>query len=363
MTINISFGGAQISRPGAYSVVDTSGMTPVTVGALKTLAVVGEIPASSTLPTTKVSFFNDPKEAATAIGEGELLEVMRVMWGHGADLIGVAPVQKAAAQPTDAEWQAAIDLMQPEFIAGIVPVTTTAAVLTKIDAHVTLMSSVKNRRSRRAFYGHATGLTLDAVKVLATFASERAVLATPCPMIPDATGVLVAKPSYYMAAAVAGLWAGLPSQEPVTYKNVKFTALETTYMGADIEELLAAHILPIEVVQNVGFRIVQGITTDATEDLTKNELSVSTLKDDMSSNLVTYFENKYIGKAGVAGIEVTIYNDLVSQIEAFLKAGWISGYVADSLKVTKNGTAFFLEWEGKPTLPINNFLITSHFTL
>lgn len=363
MTINISFGGAQISRPGSFSTVDTSGMTPVTVGALKTLAVVGVIPTASTLPLTKVSFFNDPAVAAKAIGEGELLEVMRVAWGHGADLIGVAPVKKVGAEPTDTEWQTAIDLLQKEFIAGIIPVTTTAAVLTKIDAHVTLMSSTKNRRRRRAFYGHATGLELDAVKLLATFASERAVLATPAPLVPDATGVLVAKPSYYTAAAVAGLWAGQPSQEPVTYKNVKFVALEKTYMGSEIEELLAAHILPIEIVRNAGFRIVQGVTTDASEDLTKNELSVSTLKDDMSDNLETYFENKYVGKAGVAGIEVTIYNDLVTQIEAFQKQGWISGYVSDSVKVVKNGTAFWLEWEGKPTLPINNFLITSHFTL
>ncbi|MNI75467.1 hypothetical protein D3C73_1316210 [compost metagenome] len=113
----------------------------------------------------------------------------------------------------------------------------------------------------------------------------------------------------------------------------------------------------------MGFRIVQGVTLSANDDLTQSELSVSTLKDDMSANLESYFETKYVGTPAVNGIEVTIYNDLVSLIQGFQKNGWISGFVADSIKVTRNGTVFELEWEGIPTLPINNFLITSHFRL
>jgi hypothetical protein len=83
----------------------------------------------------------------------------------------------------------------------------------------------------------------------------------------------------------------------------------------------------------------------------------------MSRNIRDFFEDKYVGQAGVAGIETTIYNDLVSILEGFKKQGWISAYVKESVNVTRNGTAFYLEWEGTPTLPINNFLITSHFKL
>lgn len=366
MTINISFGGSTIKRPGSYSTVDTSGMTPVTLGAQKVLAVVGALGAASTLQPNKVSYFNDPKLAALAVGEGELLEVMRVAWKHGADLIAVspAPVTSPATAPTDTEWQEAIDLLQAEFIQGIVPVTTAAAIIAKVDTHITLVSNTKNRKRRRGFYGHAVGLNAAAVALLsAPIAAERGLLVTPCPLVADSTGAKTAKPGYFMAAAVAGVWAGQPSQEPVTYKNVKFDGLEVIYTGTEIEDLLTAHVCPVEFVRNVGFRIVQGITLSPSEDLTEVELSVSTLKDDMSENIESYFEQKYVGKAGVKGIETTIYNDLISIIEQFLKNGWISGYVAESVNVTRNGTVFTLDWEGQPTLPINNFLITSHFKL
>ncbi|MGF6354071.1 hypothetical protein ABIE27_001981 [Paenibacillus sp. 4624] len=366
MSINISFGGASIKRPGAYSMVDSSEMTPVTLGSNKVLAVIGVLPVGSTLPEGKVSYFNDPKLATAAVGEGELLEVMKVSWRHGADLIGVVPVKVTApaTAPTDTQWQDAIDLLQPEDTAGIIPLTTQAAIWAKVDTHIEFMSSVKNRKRRRAFYGHKPGATIEEIKEMATaMPTERGVLVTPCPLVADGDGNKVVKPGYYMAAAIAGLWAGQASQEPVTYKSVKFDGLEKIYIGLEIEEILEAHICPVEQVKNVGFRIVQGVTLSTSEDLTKVELSVSTLADDMSENIETYFENNYTGKAGVAGIEVTIYNDLVSLLMEFQKNGWIRTFVPESTKVTRNGTAFWLEWEGKPTLPINNFLITNHFSL
>ena len=84
----------------------------------------------------------------------------------------------------------------------------------------------------------------------------------------------------------------------------------------------------------------------------------------MSQDLRDFLEEKHVGNAGVAGIEQTIYNDAVSRIKSYKeREQWISDYVADSITVVKSGTAFYVDWEGSPTLPINNFLITSHFTI
>jgi hypothetical protein len=360
MPINISFGGATITRPGAYSAVDTSNMTPRSLGAFKILAVIGVPNVSNTL-AGKVAYFNDSAVAKAAIGTSELLDLMSIAWAHGADHIAAVPV---AATALDTDWQTSVDLLQNEYVQGILGATTTATINAKLDAHCTLMSNTTNRKERRAFYGHATGSTVTAITALQTaLNNERGVMATPGVWYPDATGTLVLKGSHYLAAAYAGLWAGQAPQEPITYKSVKFSKLEKNYSQTEISQLLAGYIAPTEFVPNKGFRIVQGVTLSNAADLTKNELSVSTLKDQMSINLREYFENKYIGQAGVAGVEITMYNDLVSMIEQFLAAGWISGYVKDSVRVNKNGTAFSIEWEGKPTLPINNFLITSHFTL
>lgn len=462
MAINISFGGTTIQRPGAFAIVDTANMVPVSLGALRSLAVIGVMDESASLAPGRAYAFTEPSEARKALTQGELLDVMYTAWQHGANLIYVVPVNKpvaasitlkdndeespadalkltarahgtkgngitvevanndlivafdgrsesydatktveelaalvnagsalvtaevvgsgtavlgtlaetnlsgggAGAPVTDSDWEEALEVLEQIEVDGLIPVTTAQAIQAKVDAHVQAMSNIHNRRRRRAFYGHAVGESIENIKNLAAaLNNERALLATPCPMVADSSGNRVTKPSYYTAAAVAGIWSGQEPQEPVTYKAVKFAGLEKQYKPTEIVELLNAHVCVVEVVKNGGYRIVQGITTSSSADLTQAELSVSTLKDIMSENLETHFENKYVGKAGVRGVEITMYNDLVSMLEQFVSSGLIAGYVADSVKVTRNGTTFNLEWQGTPTLPINNFLITTSLTL
>lgn len=361
MGINISFGGAQIKRPGAYSRVDSNSMVVTAQGGFKVLAAIGVPAVGNTLVAGTVAYFNDPVIARAAVGECELMDIMSIAWNHGADLIAVSPV---AAPATDADWQAAIDRFASEAIDGIIIASTSPAIAAKVDAHCSLMSSTVNRRERRAFYGHATGMTVVAIKALQTaLNSEYAVMASPGVYVFDTAGNKVLKASNYLAAAYAGVWAGQSSQEPITYKYVKFPGLEVIYNGVEIGELLTASIAPTEYVQNKGYRIVQGITMSSSSDLTMCELSVSTTKADMAKILRNTLEDKYVGKAGVAGIEVTIYNDFISILEGFKKTGYIAAYVPESAKVIKQGTAFIVEWEGSPTLPINNFLITSHLKI
>lgn len=361
MTINISFGGANIKRPGAYSVVDTEGMFPISSGGFKVLAYMGVPATGSTLPAGQVSYFNSPINAKKQIAACELLDLMNTSWDHGADLIAVSPVASTAA---DADWQAAIDLLATEDVDGLLITGTAAAMQAKIDAHCALMSSVKNRRERRGFYGHALGLTVaEIVALQAALSNERAMIATPCVYNFDDTGTKVLKASNYLAAAYAGIWASNPSQEPITYKYVNFPGLETVYTGDDIEALLAGHIAPTEYVRGKGYRIVQGVTCSGSDDLSTQELSISTIKDEIGQTLRDYFEGKYVGKAAVAGIQTTVYNDYISYLENFVKQGLISDYDKSTVQVVQNGTEFDLQAVMKPTLPINNFLFTSHLNL
>lgn len=364
----ISFGGQQIKRPGSYSQVDSMGMTPITLGAFNVLAFVGAVGAGilPALDTTKVLYYNSPKLATQDLVNGDVLENMKVAWAHGADLIAVsfAQVTGPATAPTDAQWQTAIDRLETEFVDALIPVSTDSAVQTKIDAHVTNMSTIKNRKERRAFYGHGTGLSASAVSALtASIANGRAVLASPAVAVFGNDGAVVVKNSVLLASAYAGTWASKTPQDPITYDYVKFAGLEKIYSATEIETLLTAGVAVTEFIKGKGYRIVQGITTSPSADLTEKELSVATLKDVMSRNLREILEEKHVGKAGVKGIEVTIYNDVITILEGFISNGWITEYVKDSVQVHKNATAFTVDWEGKPTLPINNFFITSHFTL
>lgn len=362
----ISFGGQQIKRPGAYSKVDTSGMTPISLGSFNVLAYIGVAKnALVAIDQTVVRYYNSPKLATLDLVDGDMLDNMKAAWAHGADLIAVSFVKPglADAEPIDAEWQKAIDRLETEFVDAIIPATSTAAVHLKVDAHCTLMSSIKNRKERRGFYGHAKGLTATAVKALSLpLANGRAMIASPAVLV-TTNGVTAAKDSVLLASAYAGTWAGKEAQDPITYDFVKFAGLEKIYTSVEIEDLLESGIAVTEFVKNKGYRIVQGITTSPTQDLTEKELSVATLKDTMSRNLREILEEKYVGKAGIKGIQVTIYNDVITILEKFMKNGWITDYVKDSVSVIQDATSFIVDWEGKPTLPINNFFITSHFKL
>ena len=343
MAIDISFGGANIKRPGAYSMVDSASMYPTSAGGFKVLAFVGVPGALSTLPADTVSYFNNPITAQAQIVTSELLDIMQIAWAHGADLIAVSPVAAVAA---DLDWQNALDLQA------------------KVDAHCTLMSSIKNRRERRGWYGHPAGLSVSTIAALqAAIPAELGLMATPEVYTYDSSGEKVLKGSHYLAAAYAGIWASQVSQEPITYKYVKFPGLGKIYDGTEIETLLAAHIAPTEYVRNKGYRIVQGVTMSPDEDLTKQELSVSSVKEEISQTLRDSLEAKYVGKAGEAGIEVTVYNDYITQLESFITKGLISGYDTDTVQVVKSGTSFILQAVMHPTLPINNFLLTSHLAL
>lgn len=265
---------------------------------------------------------------------------------------------------TDEDWQNAIDVLSTEDVQGIVPVTAEPAIIAKVDAHITNMSSVKNRKERRGFYGHKKGAPIAEIISLKTMVNnQRALIATPAPYTFGESGELELRDSVLTAAAIAGLWSSKEPQDPVTYDYVKFPELEKRYDSVEIEQLLAGGITPVEFVRNKGNRIVQGITTYTGPDLSQAELSVSTLKDVMSINIREHLEEKYVGKAGVKGIDITIKNDAVTLIGKFEKAGWISGYDPESVKVRRDGTAFWVDWVGYPTLPINNFLITSHFKI
>lgn len=369
---SIAFGGAQITRPGAYSTVDTANMTPSSIGSFKALGFVG-VATSATIDVAvaTVRWYNSQTIALAEkeLGDSALLANMKIAWLHGADLIAVSVVSKTATDvtpPTDQEWQTAINAFDMEFIDGLVVMSTDTAIHTKALGHATAQSSVLNRKERRAFLGHQGTATKEEVITLATaLADERAIIASPAVKVLKSDGTQEVKTSIELASAYAGAWAGkgINSQDPITYDYVKFPGLAKLYTPTEIGELLEAGVAVSEVVKGKGVRIVQGITTSPSEDLTKRELSVSTLKDDMSRELRETLEDKHVGNAGVEGIEITIYNDAVSKIEEFKKRGWIRGYVEDSIKVIQLGTAFTVDWEGKPTLPINNFLITSHFTL
>lgn len=93
----VFFGGKQIVRPGAYSVVDAESMTPISVGGQRVLALIGECEGGE--PQT-VKWFNNAISAKNNFISGDLLNGMKIAWApspelNGADLIAGIRVNPA----------------------------------------------------------------------------------------------------------------------------------------------------------------------------------------------------------------------------------------------------------------------------
>lgn len=88
----ISFGGTQLYRPGAYSVVNLKNNSPVSPGAFKVLAVIGSALAGK--PASPL-YFNTPGDARRALGGTDAVLAAEIAWEHGADLICFSLVDKA----------------------------------------------------------------------------------------------------------------------------------------------------------------------------------------------------------------------------------------------------------------------------
>lgn len=374
--MTISFGGIQIKRPGSYSVVSTETNTIKNSGGFKILAVVGRVGTDTTITgddLNKVHAFNSPSDARTKVGaissthnEEDTLLVMNAAWDNGADLILFSPLPHSS-NVTDANWQTAIDRLELQPVDAIIPVTTAEGIIAKIKTHVNTMSNTTNRKERRAFIGHDTTSTNSQILGIATTQnSERVVLASPAVVVKKIDNTTATKPSYILAGAYAGKWASQGYQENLTYKYINtgtITDLATKHTSTAIIDFVDGKVAVSEFVYGKGLRIVKGVTTSSDTDITKTELSIASLVDFMSKDIREYFEDNFVGIPAVAGIESSVYVQVISKIEEYLKNGYISGYDAKKVSATRSDSIITITWEATPTIPVNNFLITSTFTL
>ena len=168
------------------------------------------------------------------------------------------------ANPTNADWQQAIDLFATETIHILHVCSDNVAMHAMALAHCDQMSNVVNRKERITFVGGAANETVDAVLARAqALSSPRLVVPYPgISRINLQTGATDALSPQWTAALLAGMAGGLRPEEPLTFKQVRAVALEKALTLTEMEKLLNGGVTPLEYVKEDGiFRVVQGITT------------------------------------------------------------------------------------------------------
>jgi hypothetical protein len=104
------------------------------------------------------------------------------------------------------------------------------------------------------------------------------------------------------------------------------------------------------------------------DNIASIELSCDTLADEMSIELRTAIEKKFVGKKPSATQNTSVYNYAISILNQFVRDGKLvaneeTGTPAyRNVKVVKSGMARYVEWEGSVATPDNYILITSHIT-
>lgn len=345
---------ALVSNPTTFAVADLDILFPVGVSVLST---TGELFAD-------LFFFIE------AINNGSgLITAARAT---GAELVPantVGPVFLTGGvegTPTITEWQQAFTLLKQRRVNIIVPLTNDPAVHSLLITHLRERAG-QLRSEANGYVG--IGTAGGAGETKANIKSQIQVLGTrhvsalseePQRFDPD-SGLATFYPPYIYGAIAAGMQAGSPVGEPLTFKRPLVTDVRRDSSWNPIddgEELIDAGLMFTELQDGVGFRFVRSITTHLADDnVVFTEMSANESANTAVFELRTALEQK-IGRRGLVGTVAAIKGLANDTLSRLLDDEIIFGYRA--LEVEQVGDVFPVSVEIAPILPINFIPITVH---
>lgn len=275
---------------------------------------------------------------------------------------------EGSTQNTD--WQACFDALQTRDIAFVVPVSSDAAIHAMADTHCQLMSA-DGRRPRRAFVGAAAGEYSSTLSNYLTRAqnlnSDRTALAIQgVKGYDDLTGLAITWPPYIMAAAWAGLQAGVPEiGDSITQKAIRATGLEWLPTKGETEIALAGGLLIAELAENRGFyRIVRGLSSWLkTDAYHRVEISVGIALDEVVRRVVDGLD-LFLGQKASPLILHRIASRTQTILISLQEQGVIVGDDAHpayrDIVVKLSGDTAQVDFACQPVLVINFINVTVH---
>lgn len=216
---------------------------------------------------------------------------------------------------TNAEWQAAFDVLQQEDVQWVTPLSPLAAIHAMADTHVSYMSNV-TKMKRRSYCGMGTGVThADAKLAAKALNSDRTSLAFQGVLDYNQKGKLTLFPAYVAAALCAGMNAGVNPGTALTNKTIKVRGLESKLrVPTDTDQLIPAGLLCMED-STEGFKVVKSNSTWlANDNYNRVEQSVGAAGDFVLRNV----QEAVDGVRGKKGSPRTL-QEALSRAESRLK--------------------------------------------
>ena len=267
--------------------------------------------------------------------------------------------------PTTQDYGNALNLFTNRDIQIVCVASGDTSVHNLVVAHVNDCSSVTGKRERMAFLGlgNPSASKSDYIAAAVPYSNNyRVVLCAPG-IVENVGGTLVQRPSYYTAALLAGLKAGLQLKENITYKNVGVWGLTQEFSMRDLADLMNSGVTVLEYDENDTYRVVKGVTTyRADENLAKKEISAILIIDAISKDIRRMLERKYLGAALTSTIANTITYDVGSVLSEYVSNGALIGNPPyRNIVVNVRNEAIYISFEASPATVANYIFVAQTF--
>ncbi len=173
------------------------------------------------------------------------------------------------------------------------------------------------------------------------------------------TGVISIN-GYFVAAALAGLWASNSPQTPLTNKTVDGFAGISNQLSPSQETTLQSYgVLVVAQRRNGAMYVRHGLTTNTSNWLTQ-EISINTIGDFVANNFKSNFINSnLIGQALTTSVIGAINNLTIGVLSELQTSGVIMGYTnLNIVQDPNNPTRVLVSFSYSPTVPLNYINVT-----
>ncbi len=358
--------GTTFSDTVADSVAATGVQPPAGIGDGDTVSITYDYTDVTYYQPTLFSNFGDvaAKYGGPWDDDGninsELSFAARLMFLNGSSEV-LCVAAKSAAQ---ADLQDALELLESDPTVRIVHVADgTSGSLAALSAHVSSMNNIGYYRFGVAGRdGTSTTITQqnmrDSAKAI-NYEAIRLVNSTSFKMQNPVTGVDMNVGGQWVAAALAGMYAGRDVQIPLTRKSVAgFSGVNDLRTGSEQVLDSSAGLLAINLLG--GVLIVRHDITTAVGSVNTRESSVVRAKYEMATRLKSSLDAGAVGLVAPTTRALLVVKSIITGVlEQMILEQAINSYQNVSARVADaDPTTIEAQFQYGPAYPINNIVVT-----
>ncbi len=273
---------------------------------------------------------------------------------------------------TTTEWTAALTALEAENIQFIATPDSESTVHAAIKTHCKAMSAVTGRKERQFLVGASAASGTVSTEITAAIAASVALNSKTGMYVfnggtqRDVNGTVQTYGASYAACMLMGAKVALAINQPLTFKELNFIALEWKLSDSQLESLLQQGVAALNYAPNGVPRLVRQFNTYQTNDLKFNEFSVVTEMFFASRDLRTYLENQFIGRPGTSITDGVLKGAVEGRLALYTDLGIFikdptSNVAWWNVVITLSSDVVYIDYDAYVTMPVNFEFITNHF--